>query len=589
MSAAMKIRLFIIALMVALPCRLLAQDSVARGAGAKTDSLVARTLAAIDSGNLSDLQKQLRQEAAAALADPRRIDWPAAAELGAFREFARYFAPIPDLADSDRRTLKWLARQPRLMPTLMSAVSRQDSPQRLLALLTAMQADQGSWLNDDADLATAFLVVWDKELAAQEHAGPEPDPCHVIELFNYFQNARNFRFDTRRLPWQLSVYAVDVKVSDPEILRAAARYANRGEIGSAYFDVPYDLAVFEMGSAKQIQSHDFTLPNLLRFGGVCIEQAYFASQVAKTLGIPSCICTGQGGDAGSIAHAWVGFLTMRGRSPRWDFDDGRYAEDLFWSADIIDPQTHQILNDADVGLLAELCNTAPDARLQSALVLKMADAVDASSRVPLYEQTIDLSPGNRLAWMALAIMGQKGELSADDEQSVDRVVAQRLRGPYPDFAWAMLARMPSSRELDAQIQSLNQIVLLFRDRPDLLAKTRIRQGDLLHKADRDDDAMNAYADVLANDLKAGPIILQAMSTVDAILRGRNDLDRLARIYQQVWSRLPMPQPSALAYESPYRQLGRAYAELLGELGNTSAAYIVRRQLGTVELSGPPSP
>ena len=85
-----------------------------------------------------------------------------------------------------------------------------------------------------------------------------------------------------------------------------------------------------------------------------MKQAYFAEQIAKTLGIPSCMCSSRGGGAGYVAHAWLGLLTRQNGKAVWDFDKGRYTEDLFWSADIIDPQTHAKLTDADVGLLSEL-------------------------------------------------------------------------------------------------------------------------------------------------------------------------------------------------------------------------------------------
>jgi hypothetical protein len=587
---AMPIRILILALLLTLPRQLLADDysiqHAAPGSAAKTDSLQARTVAAIDAGTLPDLQKQLEQEAASALADVQHIDWPAAAELGAYREFARYFASLRDTNDAERRTLKWLAAQPRLMPVLMSAVSAKDSPRKLLALLSAMQADEGASLNDYADLATAFLVVWDKELDSLEHKGPVPDPAHVLELLHYFQNSRAVRFDPRRLPWQLAIYAVDIKVNEAEMNWTLGRYANRGDIGAVYFDVPYDMGVFEHGSTKQIDSHDFTLPNLLRYGGVCIEQAYFAAQVAKTLGVPSCICIGQGGDNGSIAHAWVGFLTVRGRNVQWDFSQGRYEEEALWSADIIDPQTHQMLDDADVGMTAKLLDTPTDARLQSALVFKLADAIDARQRPMLYEKTIDLSPGNRPAWIALATLGKNGDLTSADAQAVDRAVERLLVGPYPDFGWQMLVGMAAGQEDQQQIETLGRIAPLFRGRPDLVAIIRVRQGDLLRKDNRD-DAMTAYGDVLTNYLKAGPVILRAMSSVDEILRAKNDLPRLARAYQQVWQHVPRPDPSAFAYESPYYILGQAFAGLLDETGNANGAAEVRRQLGMVQVAAVP--
>lgn len=545
------------AVFLTLPCQAWADSPPTTGANEPDQSLAGRTLAAIDSGNLLTLRKSLDQQAALALSDPPRIDLPAATELSAFRQFARYFGAISPMTDSQRQTLKWLVAQPHLMPVLMSAISILDSPSDLLALLQTLKDDQGPQLDADADLVTAFLVVWDKDLPSADPDEPTPLRQRAIQLLRYFQTSRTLQVNPRLLPWQLLVYVVDVKLSEAEMLWATQHYGRRAQLGSTYFDVPYDANVYSGGSQKQVTRHGFTLPNLLQYGGVCIDQAYFATQIAKTMGVPSCICTGEGGDAGIGNHAWAGYLAFGGLRPQWDFTQGRYDVYLFWSSNIVDPQTHQRLNDADVGLLAELLNSAPPQRLQSALLLKLTDAAPSSARAALYEQAISLSPGNRAAWLALARLGQQKALAPDQRDEVDQAIHRYLLTRYPDFAWELLVQIASGQAIDPQLQTVGQLVALFHDRPDLAARLRVRQGDLLRQSSRDDDALAAYEDVLLNYLKSGPPVLNAMNGVDQILRGRNDSLRLARIYQQVWKQLPRPEPSAYAYESPFYRVGSA--------------------------------
>jgi hypothetical protein len=159
--------------------------------------------------------------------------------------------------------------------------------------------------------------------------------------------------------------------------------------------------------------------------------------------------------------------------------------------------------------------------------------------------------------LALARLGQQKALAPDQRDEVDQAIHRYLLTRYPDFAWELLVQIASGQAIDPQLQTVGQLVALFHDRPDLAARLRVRQGDLLRQSSRDDDALAAYEDVLLNYLKSGPPVLNAMNGVDQILRGRNDSLRLARIYQQVWKQLPRPEPSAYAYESPFYRVGSA--------------------------------
>ena len=78
------------------------------------------------------------------------------------------------------------------------------------------------------------------------------------------------------------------------------------------------------------------LPNLVRFGGVCSDQAYFASTVAKAMGVPSAVITGTGPDVG---HAWIGYLEVRGREAAWNLESGRYDAYKNVRGVAADPQT----------------------------------------------------------------------------------------------------------------------------------------------------------------------------------------------------------------------------------------------------------
>jgi hypothetical protein len=557
----------------------------AQVAAVPADPLLDQMKAAIANNDLASLRPRLDRQAFAAVADLQQIDGPQMIRIAALREMVRYFGQLPHLDSDQQNTLTWLVAQPRLMPTLMSAVNRKDAPDQVLSLLATLREAEGEKLDQYADLATAILIVWDKpldpgpqsigEAKVSKAAAGEPD--HVVKMFNYFLNSPQLYFDPRDLPWQLAIYMVDVKISPDEILWALNRYATKADIGEIYFDVPYDDSALYKGTQKKIDSHPYTLENLVTFGGVCVDQAYYATQIAKIRGIPSCVCTGQSG-AGEVGHAWAGFLEAADSRAAWNFDTARYKEDLYWEADIVDPHTHDTITDADVGLLAELQHSDRDQRMESSMLMKLADMETPARRMEFYRMAIHLSPGNRIAWMSLAQLGAEQELPQTEMNSVGQVVHDYAAQRYPDFACYMLEKMAAGMATDAQVASLDQIAALFRQRPDLQARIRIRQGELLHSENKDSDALMAYGDVLTNDLNAGPIVLLAIQKVDDILRAKNDLDRLAKIYDQVWRSMPVPSATAYATQSPYYEVGTNYARLLDELGNSTAAENVREQL-----------
>ncbi len=91
----------------------------------------------------------------------------------------------------------------------------------------------------------------------------------------------------------------------------------------------------------------YTLPAILGAGGICVDQAYFASEVGKARGVPTLLFTGVGKDG---RHAWFGFLDG---DRKWVLDAGRYAEQRFVTGYARDPQTWVRISDHELQFLTE--------------------------------------------------------------------------------------------------------------------------------------------------------------------------------------------------------------------------------------------
>jgi len=285
-----------------------------------------------------------------------------------------------------------------------------------------------------------------------------------------------------------------------------------------------------------------------------------------------------GRSAMAEAHAWVGFLETRGKQVAWNFKEGRYPEMQFMRGDVTDPQTRQRITESDVSLLAALAGSKPADRLASIALRKSRDLLAPDQQMSLLTKAINLSPGNRGAWMVLAEMGAASKLSDQQMQKVTEVVSQFAAKQYPDFAADVLLLMNSGRGTDQQLKALDAARNLFRDRPDLVAEIRLTQAKLLTDAKRTPEALSAYGQVLAGNRQFGPILLAALQQLETLLKQQNDLPRLAAAYKQTWEAMPTPQITVGAAGTPYFQIGQRYIAVLKEQGNSAEATRVQTRL-----------
>jgi len=136
-----------------------------------------------------------------------------------------------------------------------------------------------------------------------------------------------------------SIFLVDICLSDEDI-----EWVNKNvelnwfELEKLYTNIKYDV---ERPQNNRMQwSHpDYRLETIYKQGGICVDQAYFASQVTKAFGIPSLLFLGQGL---SGRHAWFGYLDV---NQDWALDGGRYAAQRFVTGFAINPQTWEFIND----------------------------------------------------------------------------------------------------------------------------------------------------------------------------------------------------------------------------------------------------
>ncbi len=247
--------------------------------------------------------------------------------------------------------------------TLLSPV---DSPPEVLAILQKIYAAEPGLFNDYGSLALAIAVVYDVPPPPQWPHGQVgaallprklPAPEKIFAYYARLDRANSTLQRLRRLPAGELKFLVDLAVPFSELDWARQHVP----MGLADFAKAYDLIKYRKDRIEKNlyvwPGQDYRLASILAQGGICVDQAYFASTAGKAKGIPTILFRGAGLDG---RHAWFGYLDG---SQRWQLDCGRYAEQKFISGVACDPQTWGDINDHELGFITERFRALPTYKL----------------------------------------------------------------------------------------------------------------------------------------------------------------------------------------------------------------------------------
>lgn len=259
------------------------------------------------------------------------------------------FLAKADLRPSADPLVAKCARDVEFVQAFAAAIHPKDKPQQVFELLTMIDQQDPDWLKNFPTLALAIALVHDQ-------APPQRWPHHqtglaksrngqlqsAAKVYEYFQQAAQSNRLQLNLS-QLSIgelkYVVDVHAdfADFEWATEAQRFS------WSRIDQLYRGIAYRHDRIDQNEYHwplkDYSLPVIQKEGGICVDQAYFMTQVCKSRGIPSVQISGAGSDG---YHAWVGY---RDQSD-WNFEVGRYGGTASFAAGkFFDPQTWKCQSD----------------------------------------------------------------------------------------------------------------------------------------------------------------------------------------------------------------------------------------------------
>ncbi len=475
-----------------------------------------------------------------------------------------------------------------------------DDAAKVLVVFARLDEAFGAEVDAFPGLTAALCVVHDRaiERRVNENKVTATDP---VELFRFFRDhEKRMLFGVRGVPGSLLVWVVDSTASIVEMEWALEQYGGDRAVGKRFFDVQYDHDHFRRGTPKRVTVEGFSLPNIQRYGGVCADQAYFAVQVGKSIGVPATYTRGRGGD---VSHAWVGYFEQRGRDAGgWNFNEGRYSTYQGVRGVTEHPQTGRWVDDSFVSVLAEAITLPPvqryavSAMVQGAMLVgsiaaqpdgqRALDRLVADSgrpalrsasledRLALIESALRIDVGYAEGWLRVAELAERGELSEAQQRkwadSVVRLCGQR----YPDFMVAVLRPvLGAAGDPAVQSASWDRALREVRGRQDLSAEIRMIQGGIWEQAGDLRKASGFYEDVVRKYANGGPYVLEALERFERLLTDAGRRERIVVLYRETLGELDLPDRMApqFASQSNYFKVGTRYVEKLREAGDTRTA------------------
>ncbi len=237
-----------------------------------------------------------------------------------------------------------------------------DNPGEVLAILQKIHRQNSELFTNYGSLALAIAVVYDVpppphwphgQVSATALPRKLPAPEQVFGYFTRLDRLNVTLQRLNRLPADELKFLVDLLAPLGELDWARQNVPpGLADLGKAYEMIKYRK---DRITANQYSwpGSDYRLPGILLQGGICVDQAYFASTAGKAKGIPTIMFRGAGLDG---RHAWFGYLDA---GQKWQLDCGRFAEQKFIVGLAFDPQSWGDINDHELGFITERFRSLP--------------------------------------------------------------------------------------------------------------------------------------------------------------------------------------------------------------------------------------
>jgi hypothetical protein len=230
----------------------------------------------------------------------------------------------------------------------------------------------------------------------------------------------------------------------------------------------------------------YQLEEILSSGGICSDQAFFATQVGKARGVPTLLIYGAGNDG---RHAWFGFLDG---NQKWQLDAGRYAEQRFVVGFARDPQTWREFSDHELQFLSERFRQLPSFKQSHVHEIFAAEYLasgNARAAGVAARKAVSFERRNQNAWDILIGAAQK---EGRDAKTVEGVMRE--------------AALAFQRHPDLEAYYVNRVADSLRGRGETsAAEAEVRRIANKNKTDRGDLSVQQAREIVRRAVGTQPL------------------------------------------------------------------------------------
>lgn len=400
------------------------------------------------------------------------------------------------------------------LQTLFDTLSPEDYTPEVLRNLAAMRQAQPTQFHNYKALAVAIAVVYDQKIPNYwPHRQVTPALVPVKEQpaadwFAYWvktnESAATY-VDLRTLNPEELKFVVDAPVDESEFDWARKNIHHvREDFAKTFSDITYSVYRYNQNQVDWTDL-DYTLANIKKQGGICVDQAYFGMIAGKARGLPTLFFTGQGTDGG---HAWFGYL--KGLD-RWELDCGRYENQNYVVGKALDPQTWREISDHQLAYLTERFHSRPEyaaSRDDVVLAGLLESQGNTAQAAKAYDSAIAVCARNTDAWDAKAAYLTRTGAPVDLLQALHQSAIQQFAS-LPDVKAAHQSALAALELAQGDTTQANSLTHQIADqnqtgRTDIVIATEAQKISALIKAKNWPAAIKEHADQLnAMGRKAG--------------------------------------------------------------------------------------
>jgi len=447
-----------------------------------------------------------------------------------------------DKFQASKELITWLKANPDARKAFWLALnSHYDDIKQAIRIFDTLRKENPKKILKYYHLAIAIAVVWDTPDAITSSRwtciwgyknGQFKSLLGFEEVFNYFTNPKYqkyFVFKPDQLRWPLMTHLVDLDIDQTQLEWALKNYNSKKRvIHRTYRDVKYDYQ--KLSSKKpNMGSAEYTLQNILKYGGICGDQSHFASRIAKSFGIPSMKVSGEGRHGGS-GHAWAGYLIAKKGRPLLEFT-GRYRGDYYYTGDVFDPQTRTMGLERFVAMMYDGASSNYEKYIDSLALSRIAGNLKKSSpelSLKLTQEALKLNSYCGPAWILLMDHVSNGTADKKVGTKWFNVMVKKLMG-HPDMTIicfkTLLTCVPED-DIKTRQKYYNTLFLLYQKRPDLQIRLRTMQCQELSGGDQALLGLNLAVKTCIANGKEGALILPLVKQCIDIAKAKKLEDKV---------------------------------------------------------------